>query len=220
MKKSFISYPKSGRTWIRFILVELGVSKKIHFHHDTFEFNDGAKPKLNFEIDERIKKYSVNDKIIYLERDPKDVMVSLYHQITGRFKDFFKYEGSISDFIRDDYFGAENLAKFRYIWNTVVKQKSFLKITYEECHDDLSAVIIKILNYYELEIDKNKIEEAVKKASFDNMKNIERSQSFSQPWLRPRNNAYKVREGKVGSYKNYLSKKDIEYLSTIFGKDV
>ena len=220
MKKEFISYPKSGRTWIRYILVELGISKNIHFHHDTFEFNDGSKPKLDFEIDKRIKRYSKNDKIVYLERDPRDVMVSLYHQVTGRFKDFFEYEGSISDFIRDDYFGAKNLSKFRSIWNTVAEQKGFLKITYEECHNDLYKVITNILDYYELDINQNKIEEVIKKSSFDNMKELERSQNFSEPWLKPRNNAYKVREGKVGNYKNNLSSNDIKYLNTIFGDTI
>ena len=38
MQRQFVSYPKSGRTWIRYILTQLGLDPHIQFHHDRFEF--------------------------------------------------------------------------------------------------------------------------------------------------------------------------------------
>src|SRR5215471_14103917 len=116
MIREFVSFPKSGRTWIRYILTQLGCASLIHFHHDTFEFNDATKPAPNFNLDDRLRHYAQVDRVVYLERDPRDVMVSLYFQVTGRFRDFFEYSGDLSQFIRDDYFGASMLKAFRDIW--------------------------------------------------------------------------------------------------------
>ena len=94
-RRVFISYPKSGRTWLRYILTELQLTDEVRFHHDAFEFNDGSRPAHNFDEEARLKKYA-RDRIVLLRRDPRDVMVSLFYQITGRFRDFFGYEGTIS----------------------------------------------------------------------------------------------------------------------------
>lgn len=216
MKKEFISYPKSGRTWVRYILVQLGLESEILFHHSKFEFNDGTMPPHDFNIERLQSEYTINDKVVYLERDPRDVMVSLFFQVTGRFKDFFHYQGSISDFIRDDYFGAENLNKFRIMWNKFVEENNYLKITYEECHKDMEKVITNILNYYEIEIEQTKLIKAIKNAEFDNMKYIELGNKFNRPWLQPRQGNLKVRRGKINGYKDSLVKDDILFLNSIF----
>ncbi|MFK5984287.1 MAG: sulfotransferase domain-containing protein [Pseudomonadota bacterium] len=216
MKKEFISYPKSGRTWIRYILLQLGLENDIWFHHSNFEFNDGNMPAHNFNIEELRHKYSNTDRIIYLERDPRDVMVSLFCQVTGRFKDFFNYQGSISDFIRDDYFGAESLNLFRIMWNNLAKEKGFLKVSYEECHEDMLKVISSILNYYNVDIEQGKLIRAIKNAGFDNMKNIELKNTFNRAWLQPRQGHLKVRKGKINGYKDSLVEADILFLNGIF----
>ncbi|SFM74862.1 class I SAM-dependent methyltransferase [Thermodesulforhabdus norvegica] len=214
--RHFVSYPKSGRTWIRYILYQLGVDKEIVFHHDGFEFNDPACPPHNFSIEDRIRRYGDVDRLVYLERDPRDVMVSLYAQVTGRFKDFFNYKGSISDFIRDPYFGAHNLQKFRVMWDYLIRRFGFLKITYEECHRNMELVIEKLLKYYGFSVSKESIRRAVENARFDKMKQLEQSRTFPYPWLRPRNDAPKVRKGKIGSFVEELNNEDIEYLNKIF----
>ncbi len=217
--RQFISFPKSGRTWIRYILTQLGLETYIIFHHDGFEYNDGTYPELNFNISKRLQLYTDQDKIIYLERDPMDVMVSLFHQITGRFKDIFKYQGSISDFIRHEYFGANNLKKFRQMWEDITKTRGFLKITYEAMHQDAFATMQNILTYLELDYDQLALKQAIKNAEFSKMKQVEDSGKFSQPWLRKRQGAPKVRCGKIAGYKDILSHKDIKYLEKIFEVD-
>lgn len=214
-KINFISYPKSGRTWIRYILTLLESENRFCFHHDSFEFNDGNLPKHNFDINARIQKYS-SSKVIYLERDPRDVMVSLYFQITGRFNDFFNYKGSMSEFIRDDYFGAKNLCRFREIWSNLTKEYNFLKITYEDAHEDMQTVINNILNYSNMQRKKEYIVKAIENANFPKMKKVEDNNLFDKPWLRKRQGCNKVREGKVGGFREYLENEDIVYLNSIF----
>jgi Sulfotransferase domain len=216
ISRHFVSYPKSGRTWIRYILSQIDLTNNIQFHHDTFGFNDGAKPQHDFSIKRRLEEYSKIDKVVYLQRDPRDVMVSLYYQITGRFKDFFNYNEDISSFIRDEYFGAENLKRFSEIWATLCKKFEFLTVSYEECHQDMETVMRRILNYYGFDIDDSKLTQAIENARFENMKQLEASESFPYPWLKPRNQSPKVRLGKINGFQNELSADDIAYLNSIF----
>lgn len=217
MIRQFVSYPKSGRTWIRYILVQLGFEHHIIFHHDTFEFNDGNCPPHNFDINQRLLQTSITiDKLVYLERDPRDVIVSLYFQVTGRFKDFYNYQGNISQFIRDDYFGAYNLHKFREMWTCIAKKNNYLVVSYEECHQNMFEVLSKILDYYVLSFNPQNLVQAIENAEFSRMKQLEKSEQFPHPWLRPRQGSPKVRLGKVGGFRLTLDEDDICYLNNIF----
>ncbi len=216
MKRHLISYPKSGRTWVRYALSVLEVADKIQFQHDGFEFNDGAKPPHDFDYDRRVEAYSQIDRVVYLSRDPRDLMVSLYFQVTGRFCDFFGYQGTVSEFIRDDYFGAENLQRFRRIWERMCSEGHAMHITYEECHRDLVAVLKRVTDFCGFEFTAERLHEAAEASSFENMKAVESSGRFPHPWLRPRNSAPKIRRGVVGGFRDHLSETDIKYLTDVF----
>lgn len=216
MEKHFVSYPKSGRTWIRYMLVQVAPEQDIRFHHDHFEFNDGARPPHDFDLRRRLREYGHVERLVYLERDPRDVMVSLYHQVTGRFRDFFNYAGSPSDFIRDPYFGAQNLRQFRQMWDEVVRLHGFLKVSYEECHQDAQGTLSRIADYFGLDCTRERIEEAVEAGTFERMRSVEIGETFPQPWLRPRNGMTKVRKGKVGGHADELGPDDIAYLNSVF----
>ena len=217
IKRQFISYPKSGRTWIRYILSRLGVEKKIVFHHDTFEYNDGSKPPPQLDFSIRLQKVKNIDKIVYLARDPRDIMVSLFFQITGRFRDFFSFNGSISEFIRDDYFGAKNLKLFRDQWDAISSSGYALKVTYEDCHSDLLGVMRSILEYYEIDYSEENLTLAISDATFSKMREVEQHRTFELPWLRPRNSSFKMRKGIIGGFHDHLGLDDILYLNNCFG---
>ena len=48
------------------------------------------------------------------------------------------------------------------------------------------------------------------------MEKVERSGQFADPWLNPRNDAAKVRQGKIGGFMNDLTEEGIAYLNDIF----
>lgn len=201
---------------MRYALKSAGVRQEIRFHHDTFEFNDALRPAPNLSYARRLTDYSSGGKFVYMSRDPRDILVSLYHQVTGRFKDFFDYQGSISDFVRDDYFGASNLKIFRDHWNALCRSGLAYCISYEQCHENFYAVLRSILDYYEIEVNGEKLLEAVSASSFKAMREREIAGDFPEPWLRPRNGFLKTRIGRVRDYHVYLSQEDIRYLDAIF----
>ncbi|XOC84418.1 sulfotransferase domain-containing protein [Hyphomicrobium sp. DY-1] len=199
------------------MLVQMGQASLIEFHHDGFEFNDGRKPRLDFDTAKRINRYSPADRVIYLERDPRDVMVSLFHQVTGRFKDFFDYRGTMSEFLRDPYFVAQNLHRFRKMWNDIADRKGFLKITYEGLHQDTFSALKIAVAYLDLDVDDSLIRRAIEASTIDRMRAVEDAGDFQEPWLRKRNGASKVRRGVVGGFRSEITHCDVEYLDDVFG---
>jgi Sulfotransferase domain len=216
LTREFISFPKSGRSWLRYALTLAGVADRIRFHHDGFEYNDGTRAPLDFDFAARLQRSANVDRIIYLHRDPRDVIVSLFYQVTGRFKDFFKYQGSVSDFIRDPYFGAKNLAEFQRQWDEISARGRALRITYEQCHSQFEAVLTAVLCYYEFPLSDVTPEKITRDSSFQQMKEVERNGMFDQPWLRARNGSPKVRRGVVGGFRDELSAADIHFLNDLF----
>ncbi|MCA9214330.1 MAG: sulfotransferase domain-containing protein [Planctomycetales bacterium] len=213
-----ISFPKSGRTWLRYALHQIGVADAIKFHHDEFEFNTTEKQPHDFSVEPRKALYDQSRRVVYLERNPLDVMASFYHQITGRFKDYHNYQGSVSEFIRDPYFGAKVLDGYRRMWNELAEQDHVLKVTYEQCHDDFKGALRRILMHFDFYVDDQKLATAVESASIDSMRKVETTGEFPHPWLRPRNGASKVRNGKVGGHRELFSDADIAYLKSVFGE--
>lgn len=208
----FLSYPKAGRSWIRYTLHLLGVDQHAQFAHDQFEFNDGNCPPHNFDSNLRRQQYG-NQPLVFIHRNPIDNSLSLYHQVTGRFKDFFNYQGTVSDFLRDDYFGIEVLLKFRLMWAELSQQLNVHCLSYEAVKQDPRAELTALLRFMKLSqlVTHQKLADAIEGASVDKMRQVEQSGSFNQPWLRPRNDHGKVRKGQVGSFLDELSADDIEF---------
>ncbi len=212
MDRQFVSYPKSGRSWIRYILHLLALENRIHFHHDGCEFSDPARPPLALDFAARLRSHSNGGRIVYLRRDPRDVMVSLHFQIKGRMRDVFDFPGDISAFIRDEYFGAANLLEFDRQWRELCRRGLAFCVTYEQCHENMEGVIRKILTWYDLDVSDQELRAACEAATLPKMRAVELSGKFGEPWLRPRNGAPKTRRGIVGGYAESLSAADIAFL--------
>jgi hypothetical protein len=217
MNRQFVSYPKSGRSWIRYILHLLALENLVHFHHDGCEFSDPTRPPLALDFATRLGIYSNGARIVYMRRDPRDVMVSLYFQIKGRMRDVFDFKGDISAFIRDEYFGAANLLEYDRQWRELCRRGLALCVTYEECHENLEGVVAKILNWYDLDIGGQELRAACEAATLPKMRTVELSGQFGEPWLQPRNGATKTRRGIVGGYADSLPAADIAFLDQLLG---
>ncbi len=227
-----VSFPKAGRTWLRVLLgkyfcQKYGVSDNLMleiyqltkkaglptmlFTHDKSSLME-AIPYSHLSFNR--KKYQ-GKKVVFLVRDIRDVLVSNYFQATQRNK---IYQGTISQFIRDEKWGAKKVIAFYNLWH---RNKNipldFLVVRYEDIHQDPFSQLKKILTFCGIRgIDKGIIKKSVLFASFDKMRKKEKEGSFNESILKPgkanSEESFKTRKGKVGGYKDYLSDSDIVYI--------
>jgi hypothetical protein len=235
-----ISFPKSGRTWLKVMMAKAlsdqygypideaiadfykftcNISKTINPHIFRTGFgHDGSGPKYRkhyqalLDADKSIYR---GKKVMLLIRDPKDVIVSYYFQATKRNKVF---EGSLSEFIRDEYLGIKKILAFNTNWHANQHLLSEFKLVcYEAIHADPKGVLKIALTMMNVEeIDDSILESAVAYGRFENMKQLEASSQIENNTLRSGDpldpESFKVRKGKVGGYTDYLNEEDIAYI--------
>jgi len=224
-----ISYPKSGRTWLRALIGKYLSLKydlpedqilstkmiacedslpKMSFTHD----GSGMVDKTGFKDLPRDKQAYANRKVILMGRDIKDTLVSAYFQATKRIHVF---DGTISDFIATERFGAEKILEFYDIWlRNQHLPESFLFIRYEDLHQDPKGTLGKVLEFMgEVSPAENLLDQSIEYCSFNNLKKLEARNKFKKGMLKPANTAdpesFKVRKGKIGGYTEYLSEADV-----------
>jgi hypothetical protein len=210
-KKNYvISYPKSGRTWVRVMLGQMGINP--YYTHD-----DSGTIGIGVSNNKEIYK---NKKVLFIIRNPKDVIVSSYFQQTKRRKN---YNGTIQNFIRDKKFGVQSILKFYDIWyENKETPKNFLIIKYEGLKQDPEVNMRKILKFFNKNVSDEKLRKAIKFAEFENMKKLEKKGYFLGKFgknlytANPQDSeSFHTRKGKVGGYIEYLNPEDIEYCNVI-----
>ena len=220
----FVSHPKSGRTWVRIMLnwYQQKTERPFHIYYTHTHLSDDLRDK------NLTQKEIKQNRIIYMYRDAKDVVVSYYFH--RKFREpktsLYHYDGTISDFIRSPIFGVSYILRYQQKWNDWLKKTQPFIFTYEQLSSDTEEVIKKILRFLgEENIDRKVVEEIVEKSSFQKLKELE-SQGFvltelavgrreleNNPCYNQKNNNYfKIRRGEVGGYKKDLSVEDIKYL--------
>lgn len=237
-KAIILSVPKSGRTWIRAFLYayfckrygreftlrpehygEPGIPRLI-FSHDLFEH------RTKGDLWDRIRgKYLVPKKelrrarIILLVRDPRDCFVSLYVQMTRRDPGApaeFKRK-TVSDLLRDKKFGIGAIVRTMNAWLSEFSGRDdFTIIRYESLREAPAENFLALLAFLgETAPDMSIFQEALDFSRFDNMQKLEAAGAFDSKILRPGDvrdpESFKVRRGKIGGYREYLSTKDQLY---------
>jgi hypothetical protein len=242
-----ISYPKCGRTWLR-LMVGRAISR--HFslpeNEDTLLLRGGwshhpAIPRISIIHDDRPmlkapeeleeSKYRYRDKkVIFLARDPRDVVVSSYFEMKNRGNVFGNnpyekrravFEGTLAEFIHRREGGFNTIIRYFNIWaaNRQIP-KDFLLVRYEDLKANTSGELRRVLDFLGFQsIPEEFITEAVNYASFDNMRRMESNGKFQTGILKPADKtdteSYKTRKGKVKGYFDYLSREEISNLDRI-----
>src|SRR5437667_5223499 len=233
-----LSVPKSGRTWIRAFLCAYFCKRHgLEFTLRPARYNQPGFPRFIFSHDlfehrtkgdlwDRLRgKYLVprrelgRSKIILLARDPRDCFVSLYLQLTRRDPNapLKLRKKSVSEMLRDRRFGVRAIINAMNDWiNEFSGRDNFTLVRYEalrsspgEHFRDLLAVL------GEAAPDATIFQEALDFSRFDNMQKLEAAGAFDSNILHPGDvrdpESFKVRRGKVGGYREYLSLEDQQY---------
>lgn len=227
-----LSFPKSGRTWHRLLLgsylaaqcrmpdsrafdldrlcAATGI-KHIVYSHNGANFIDYIEPANPIVASAELW---AGKQVLLLVRNPKDLLVSAFHHAKFREKCF---GGSLSEFVRDRRTGIiKILTAFNRWYAERGLASSFLVVSYEEMHESPGQVLQKSLAVAGLKsVDEALVSRAVDFCRFEKMQQYESADYFANPRLRvegPDPRARKVREGRIGTWKNALSSADDAYI--------
>lgn len=226
-----LSYPKCGRTWLR---VMLGKTLALHFGlgdinylaNDLFADTDAKSLRIRVSHDDnphwkepgklsRKKWRYRRQKVVFLVRDPRDVVVSMYFERSRREQ---VDVGSMSDFLEASVGSLDTIIEYYNIWAANRDQaRDFLMIRYEDLQQGAAVELRRLLDFIGLsEVSNEHIAEAVEYSSFGNMRKMELGGEVSSGRLNPRDpsdkESFKTRKGIVGGYVEYLEPAQIESL--------
>ena len=243
-----LSYPKCGRTWLT---LQIGRAIQQHFNLSVENLlklgtlsdacpdvpairitHDRAPHRKRPDELPALRKDFAGRKVIFMVRDPRDVIVSYYFHKTKREKVkkfwFFQkkrkqtrspFTGTLSEFLTTDIGGFDTLLRYYNVWAASQDLTSdFLLVRYEDMHEDPERELRRVLDFIKLQaVTDDEVRDAVEFAAFDNMRKMEAAEGTGPYKLKPgnRNDAesFKVRKGKVGGYAEYLSDEDVELLN-------
>jgi len=213
-----VSIPKSG------LQPEI---PRLIFSHDLFEHR--TKGNLWDRLRGKYlvpRKELTRAKIVLLARDPRDCFVSLYLQITRRDPNapVELRQKTVSEMLRDRRFGIGAIVSTMNDWiGEFSERRNFTLIRYEalraapaEHFRDLLAIL------GESTPDMTIFEEALDFSRFENMQKLEAAGAFDSKILHPGDvrdpESFKVRRGKVGGYREYLSEEEQAFAASALAK--
>jgi hypothetical protein len=227
-----VSYPKSGNTWTRFLVANLVYPDK---HPDFSNINrllpdPQAMTKRELEHLARpriLKSHEYFDhrykNVIYIIRDPRDVVLSEYHfdikrraiaedyplpQFVSRF-----VQGTVSH--RHGTWG-ENAASWFY---TRGRDPRFLLVKYEALQTQAMEEMQKIADFLGIAASPQQLAFAIEQSSADRMRELEKAQGHLWSSTREtRQDKPFVRAAKAGGWHRELPKSSVAEIESAWGR--
>lgn len=220
------SYPKSGRTWFRFILSSylvslFGLDPALDLHSTftvmpnfdldparglpAFGFADHLPPVPLIAVSHRpySRLWFHQRPIIYMLRDPRDVLVSSYFHAT---RQKHRFSGDIDAFLNDPAQGVAGLTDYLNGWAAGLKRNSHIVLSYEKLSQDPISETARVLTFLGLEVKPNLLADAVEAARFQNMQKLELSKGLpGHNYDRSDGESLRMRRGQVGGFVDYLT---------------
>ena len=240
-----LSIPKSGRTWLRAFFCayfcrrfgleftlrtgryDLPGFPRVVFSHDLFEHRTKGdrwdRVRGKYLVPRRELKRA---KIILLARDPRDCFVSLYLQLTRRDPNAsaeFRQK-TASEMLRDEKFGMGAIISTMNHWlHEFSERDNFTLVRYEALRGSPAEHFRDLLLVLgEPSPDANIFQEALEFSGFENMQKLEAAGAFDSNILHPGDvrdpESFKVRRGKIGGYREYLSAEDQQFAAEAMTK--
>jgi Sulfotransferase domain len=194
------------------------VGPAMHFTHRPLAW--GGQRALDLGFENVIRGYQ-DKRVVLLIRHPLDTLVSFWMQ--RRHRGEKDYAGDLMEFLGDPVWGIDKFIRFYTLWHeNRDRVKDLLVLRYEDMRADPHAVFTRLLDFLAIPRRQQELCQAVADADFDSMKKVE--QSAEGPRYRSsgygifatgdRNNpdAFHLRRGKVGGFRDYIQKEDADRL--------
>jgi hypothetical protein len=235
----FVSWGKSGRTWMRVMLsrfyqLKFGIREGVLIGFDNMSRFNREAPKVFFTHGNYLKDYTGNydnkrdfygHKVVLLVRDPRDVAVSQFFQWKYRMKPRKKAlnqypdhgaDVSMFDFVMHPKQGMPRIIEFMNEWADEADAiKDMLIVRYEDMKSKPNETLKRMVEFTGTPGTEEQIATAVEYAAYENMKKLEQKKVFRLaggrmvPKDRKNPNSYKVRRAKVGGYRDYFEDAEV-----------
>ncbi|WP_298815768.1 sulfotransferase domain-containing protein [Chloroflexus sp.] len=205
------SFPKSGNTWVRFLLANLLAGEELtlkgfgrfvpdsHIKGDLAYMADPSTPFNQMRprfVKTHLHYRSIFRRAIYIARDGRDAMTSYYH---WRNKRSDKPVTLTEIIVGDIYWGRWS----DHVLGWLSSDCELLVVKYEDLYADTAAQVRRILAFCGMQASDEQIAAAVAASSFDRMRAKERAaQGAETPFF--------VRKGGSGDWRNLFSPADEE----------
>jgi hypothetical protein len=202
-----VSWPKSGRTWLRFMLDRLGIHLEYSHQRESAPLPGGWERK----------------RILLLHRDPRDTTVSHWFAATRRGGG---YRGPLSDFLRDPEGGLERAMRFNLFWKERLdrgRAGNGLTLSYEGLHADTAGELARATAFVRGEtVPEEALRRAVAAGRFEHMHALEASGRGARLYgdvLAPGDpsdpDSFKTREGRVGGWRRHFGAADAAFADAL-----
>lgn len=206
-----VSYPKSGNTWVRFLLANAlneDQELEIDFHNiqeiipeviRNNDFIDKAKrPRL-------IKSHGLNvsyPRVIYIIRDGRDVYTSYYYYRQNK----LPQGTSFTDFLKSEKHYPSLWSDHVNFWLNQSKKSDFLLVRYENLIMNPKEQLCRMLNFVGIELSESNIDRAIQLSSFENMRHVESEKG--RPYKKLEDVNQFLRKGEIGNWKQLFKDED------------
>ncbi len=236
------SYPKSGRTWMRFALANLinevyGLDLDLDMENmfglipnddgrgqtqpwktlDAYRFSDRTEVPFIAMSHLPWEERFAGPPIVLLIRTPADSLVSRFYHMSrhdGQFK------GDIDQFAHDPQFGVESLVEYFASWDAHAEDENVLTVTYEQLRAEPLEPFSRVVGQLGIRASREQLERALRLSSVDRMREVERKSGVGQPTPYDLNDpqAMRVRKARVGGWRDELSPITVDYLLDAFNQ--
>jgi len=184
-----VSFPRSGNTWIRYMLANLifpecdWTVENIHqvvpdIYETSFESSFDVYPRIIKSHERATKQYK---KVIYIYRDGRDVSVSYYDYMVK----LWNYPKDFTTFLKEMLAGQLRFGAWQdhvagWIWG--VEGVEILEVCYEQLFGQISCELKRVGGFLGYEWTEKDIEMANNRSTVDRIRKDIHSLKYSSQW--------------------------------------
>jgi hypothetical protein len=226
-----VGFPKSGTSWLQIMITNLwddwktcgGTLRKVPSLHgrntsegkyygfaDALALESPRLMKTHLPYELFPERWPVHGKVVHITRNPKDVCVSLFHELRHMNRTDPNAQAQVDDFdTMVTRFLAGQVPWGPYVDNNLgwhrIEHPNLLKITYEEARSDTRKVLQTVVDFVDRPVTSERIDEVVAKTEFKAMQSSDVRLQINHPDLREDSSAPFMRKGIVGDWKEVFS---------------